>query len=1068
MANLFDFLSRIAQVIKPLVYVLSLLVFRPAIAQTEKGDPDPTRWIVYTQTYYKISVTEDGLYRLTKADLQQAGLAVGQLDPTTIQLFHRGIEQAIFIAGETDKRFDTNDFIEFYGRKNDGAQDSLLYRINELSQRRVQPHAYYSLFSDTSAYFLTWRLDGKPGKRMAAYTDTAYSHLTAEPYHWKEELRIFTDTYPAGTIYPLGASYENGAILTNYDTGEGWTGPLIKATDRYDQTFSLTKFKSVSDQNGNPIKPILSYLLVGRNAGVHRVSCLAGSSTTTLRALGQASFGDYETAQFEADWRVTDLDPSGNLIVSIQPQETGEEVSVSYVRIQYPQRTDLAGMEQKVLRLRPNAEGRSFLDLTSAPSGTRLFDISDLNNPVRVQGNWVNDHWQGVIQNAQTNRLLLATSQPKTVLSLKPVSFRQIDPSKPNFLIITHPLLRKPTATEADPVRAYATYRASDAGGQYDTLTLNIDQLFDQFSYGERHPLAIRRFADYMLRGSSRPQFLFLIGQSRDPQSVRKLPDASLLDLIPNAGWPGSDIGLVEGLNGESANVPAMPIGRLNTASPQNVLDYLNKVKEHENTAEPALWRKNVLHLSGGRNRYELLEFRSFVDEFKSVIEAPFAGGRVTTLSKQTDNLVETIPVSEIINQGVGLITLFGHSSLDVADIDIGFVSNDILGYRNKGRYPFLLVNGCAAGNTFFGRPTFGTDWVLTPNRGAILFLAHTYNGFATPLKSYSDKLYEVLSDSQFVAQSIGLVQQETIRRYLKTNNSIFDITTAQQMTLQGDPAVRLFPYSSPDFAFATGSLHLRNSQGDSLTTQSDSVRISVVIVNYGRVTASPIAVRIRQYEANGHLLNERFFTEKSPFYADTLSWLIPNRHATTLPSYFELVLDPENQIAERNELNNSVEISTDGSANGLPFSIDSTPPLLEVAFDGKRIADGDFVSARPVIDVLVQDENRRLLRTDTTGVDLYLQHPCSAGGCPYERLMFSSSETHWATADSTNAFRLSYQPRKPLAAGLYTFVATGSDLSGNRAAPYRIHFSVKNQGELIGAGAYPTHLSTKSDLSFR
>ncbi|WP_158552528.1 FlgD immunoglobulin-like domain containing protein [Spirosoma telluris] len=113
-------------------------------------------------------------------------------------------------------------------------------------------------------------------------------------------------------------------------------------------------------------------------------------------------------------------------------------------------------------------------------------------------------------------------------------------------------------------------------------------------------------------------------------------------------------------------------------------------------------------------------------------------------------------------------------------------------------------------------------------------------------------------------------------------------------------------------------------------------------------------------------------------------------------------------------------------------------------------------MSARPVIDVLIQDENRRLLRTDNTGLELYLQRPCLTGGCSFERLRLGGNETYWTPTDSTNAFRLRYQPDQPLADGLYTFIAAGRDLSGNQAAPYQIHFSVRNQPELTAAGVYP------------
>ncbi|WP_338875896.1 C25 family cysteine peptidase [Spirosoma sp. SC4-14] len=1018
--------------------------------------PIGNEWINFSQTYFKIPVAQTSLYRITTTELQKAGVPVSQLDPTTVQLFHRGVEQAIYVEGEADKRFDAGDFLEFYGRGNDGTQDSLLYR-----PASAQPHKYYSLFSDTTAYFLTWRLDGKPGRRMATYSDTNFTNLTPEAYHWEEELRVFTQTYPAGNIYPIGANYENGAILTSYDVGEGWTGPVVKTNDRYDQTFTLANFISI-----NGINPRASFLVVGRNPANHRVNYLAGASPTTFRTLTSTQFKNYNTDQFETELTTSDISVAGTIILTIQPQETGEEVSVSYLKLQYPQRTEFGTASQKILRLNTNVAGRSWLDLGNAGNTSRIFNITDPINPSRINGQLSAGHWQGIISNTQFTQTLLAVKKPQSVLAIKPVFFRQIDALKPNYLIVTHSSLRQPIGNETDPVRAYASYRASEAGGGYDTLTVTIDQLFDQFSYGERHALAIRRFADYMLRnGGSTHKFLFLIGQSRDPQGIRKNSNGPLLDLVPNAGWPGSDLGLVQGLNGQPTDVPAMPIGRLNASKSQQVLDYLNKVKEHENTTEPALWRKDILHLSGGANLYELQAFRSFTDSFKAIIESQYVGAKVTTLSKQTDNPVETLSVVDQINRGVSMISMFGHSSLDVADVDIGFVSDDRLGYRNKGRYPFLLANGCAAGNFYFGRPTFGADWILTPDRGAILFLAHTYNGFPFALKNLSDQLYSLLTDSNYVSRPVAYLHQEAIRRNLAKNTSIYDITTSQQVTLQGDPAVSVFPFPKADFAFATGSLAVSDTHGDTLTTQSDSVVISGVVVNYGRVANQPLPIRIRRYMANGQLIREQRFILSAPFYADTLQWKFPNDRTTLGTQFFELVIDPDNTIPEIRKTNNKAEINTGDQSSHLPFTPDQIPPGIEVAFDGKRIKDGDIVSAQPVIDILLQDENKTLLRTDTTGLELYLQSPCPTGSCPYKRLSLLGQRVHWTAAGADNAFRLSYQPDQPLADGVYAFEAIGNDLSGNRSAPYQIHFTVKNQPEVVSTGAYPNPFNYQTSV---
>jgi hypothetical protein len=1032
--------------------IITLLLTHFATGQSLRAGNE---WINYGQTYLKISIVQPGLYRITPNDLQRAGWPVSTLNPATVQLFHRGIEQAIYVAGEADGRFDTVDYIDFYGQGNDGAPDSLLYR-----PASSMPHPYYSLFSDTTAYFLTYRTAGQPGKRIATYADTDETGLTPEPWHWAEERRVFTQTYPAGTIYPLGATASNGAILSGYDAGEGWTGPALKPADRYDQTFALPGNVSTAG-----VLPHATWLVVGRTPTAHRVEFSAGGSAGSLRIAGSTTFNNYASSRFDTDLAATDLSANGQVLLTAQPREAGEEASVSYLTLQYPQRITFTSQGDQWLQLRPNVTGRSLLDLSANSTSTRVFDISNPDSVSLISNNAA-DHWRGIVRSTQTSRRLFISTQPRPIPSLTPVRFRQIDPARHNYLIVTHPLLRQSVGTTADPVRTYAAYRASLAGGSYDTLTVTIGELFDQFSYGERHPLAIRRFAGYMLSGGSGPKFMFLIGQSRDPQGIRKNASGPLLDLIPNAGWPGSDLGLVEGLNGEATNVPAMPIGRLNAIRPQSVLDYLAKVQAHENYDESALWRKNSLHLSGGSNRAELQAFRGYVDEFKQAIEKPYVGSRVTTVSKQTDNPVETLQIANLVNQGVGMISMFGHSSLDVADIDIGFVSDDRLGYRNTGRYPFLLVNGCASGNFYFGRPTFGTDWVLTPNRGAVLFLAHTYNGFPFALKTYSEQVYSLLADSQYVARPIGLIQREAIRRYLRADNTIYAVTTAQQLTLQGDPAVAVFPFARPDLAILPGSLRLTDNRGDSLTVRSDSVVLTGIIANYGRTTNAPLSVRIRRYTSAGQLIREQRLIRSAPLYADSLRWVVPNDKTVAGPAYFELLLDPDDHITELSETNNKAEISSAGLIGGLPFTPDRIAPTLDVSFDGLHIADGALVSPLPRIDVLLRDDNVQLLRTDTTNLELYLQRPCASAFCPYERLNLRGSNVSWTAAGPDNAFQLHYQPTAPLPDGLYTFEVRGSDLSGNQAASYQIHFTVQTQPDLLSATAYPNPFSRQTRIS--
>lgn len=1249
--------------------LLFLSVFTPALAPAQStNDPDPTQWINYAQSYYKIPVATTGIYRIDAHALQRAGVSVSEIDPTTIQLFHRGVEQAIFLAGEDDRRFDTDDFLEFFGRGNDGAPDSLLYHPT-----RAQPHPFYSLFSDTTAYFLTWRTDGKSGRRMVVYTDTVCSSLLPEPYHWAEDLRLFTDNYP-GWAAGLAPKID----YSDYEAGEGYTGVVQRKGQPYTTAFSLTN----AVQSGP--SPQIDLLITGRDYTNHQVDCFVGPRPDQLRLLDSVRFSTYDNARIQRAINWSDVGPDGSLFVSTISRGENNAVdnySVSYSRLRFPQAftTD----EQRLFHLAPNpGRDRSLLIFPAVAANARFWDVTDSNAPDLIRAtSSANGSTRLSVHGTSVPKTVFYTRQPIPVSVIRPVHFTNWSSRKPTYLIISHEALMQPVDSSDNAVRAYAAYRASAMGGSHDTLVVTMQQLFDQYSYGERHPLAIRRFLARLLRQTNGTlAYLLLVGQSRSTPGIRRNPDQATLDMVMTAGFPGSDIVFSAGLAGYPENVPAVPTGRINAATPHDVLHYLNKVKEYEHPDADKSWRKNLLHLSGGQTVAEQDLFRRLVDRYSQQAITQSLGARVTRLSKETGRTVDPAQVVTPVNDGVGLITFFGHAGLDITDLDIGFCSNNALGYRNKGRYPLLLINGCAIGNFFFGRPTLATDWVLTPDRGAIAAIAHSHLGYPDVMHAYSTTFYSLLTDSLQLNSSIGQLQQETIRRVLAQSTDGRAVANAQQMVLQGDPAIRLFPFQTPDYAVLTTGLTVSAPDHAPLTSLSDSVQIRAIVRNSGQYWRGRLPVRVRR------LVNGRestvFTTEIATIaYRDTLRLMLPNEHNAEGQNQFEVTINPIHSSIVQKEVNHSNNVAlTDvvvpgpkpvlifpapGSligqsairltaqyladvthefaleldstarftspfthrkritatgrisyptvlptypnttyywririadkaddttqaaqntwstssftyapdkaitglpegqlwlaaplltdvrqgdtmpiranftnlspfaftdslvvrqtiyATGLPTTVSTTwlvkapssgdtlrvtaavdteklpglnrvmltvnprlqpeytflnntldlslpvqpdilGPVLEVAIDGARIEDSSVVSAQPIVDVLVADDNRALIRRDTTGMDLYLQRPDTKTS--FERLSWRMATGQ--STDPANVFRIRYL-LPPLQEGVHQLLVTASDRVGNRAVPYQVSFRVVNRRALTRFAMYPNPFQDQALFAF-
>ena len=845
-------------------------------------------WIDFNQSYYKIPVAKESFYKVSYSDLQASGFPVDGIDPKKIQLFHRGIEQSILVAGEDDQKLDPSDFIEFYGQKNDGTLDAALYKPTS-----SQPHKYYNLYNDTTSYFLT--VGTSPGKRIATFDEANTGGLTPEAYHLAERMLLFTTEFAAGT------DLANEVFNSFYDLGEGWVSGRIFQTQSVDYTIA-----DVTNRATASGLPELELMLIGRGSMEHQVEIYVG---TSYRLLTSLNFTGYEPQKVVLPIQWSDIAADDKLTVRVKVNGVGgqpDRISMAYIKLQYPELLDAGGSSDKTFVLPSNPNDKSFIQIENAQASTRLFDITDPNTVSRI-GTTLTATLDAIVPSTASPRKILAATSTLTP-AIKPVNFRKIIPGQHDYIIIGHPLLRKPALGYSDPIKAYAEYRASAQGGGYDTLVVNIQQLYDQFSYGETTSLGVYKFLEF-LTNTSTPKYLLLIGKGLDVWYKYNRNPAGFpvfKDLIPAAGYPGSDMAYSAGLSGTQYE-PAIPTGRIPAMKPEEVAAYLDKVKEADALPFDNLWRKNALHLSGGREEGEPELLQSYLQDLQRVAEDFHFGGKVSALAKYSKD-IQLINVSKQVNSGVNLITFFGHSSATNLDFDIGYVSNPVMGYNNKGKYPTLLMNGCNVGAYFLTYSTFGEDWVLARDKGAAAFIAHSSYGFTHLLKRYSDYFYEVgYRDSTFIHKGIGDIQKEVARRYMSTAFANMENTTqVQQMVLLGDPAVKLFGASKADLEINNDNVSIESLDGQPILALTDSFALKLVIRNFGQAKPDTIRVEVvRTLNDNSTIVYDSLYPV--PKYSDTLRFIIrKGREQGFGTNSFKLTIDPDNVLSELTKENNT------------------------------------------------------------------------------------------------------------------------------------------------------------------
>ncbi|MGL5891427.1 MAG: hypothetical protein ACRC3B_16170, partial [Bacteroidia bacterium] len=356
--------------------LLPILLFTLTALAGLQAQPFGNEWISYGQRYIKVSVTRTGIHRIDSAALaaavQPTGTALSSIDPRNIQLFRRGQEQYIFISGESDGQFNGTDFIEFYGQLNDGAPDSALY------PNGGPPNPYFSLFSDTSAYFLTWN-SSTTNRRLQEETDTNFASYTPAPWFRNEEVFNNPWQYLNGNSDPNGLTdpvylpdegffdaefFYGQQMVRNMNTRNAYTGagaPDAKLT------------LNVSSQSND-------WSLFNDNS--IRINFLSTQFDTT--------YDGYAIKTYEFLQPASALNPTTTQVAVTSINSNGSvssgRTALGYIRLTYPHTFDLEGRVQFAGQLpdNPNA-AKSLLEITNI-SGAGTVVVYDFFHQSRIPG----------------------------------------------------------------------------------------------------------------------------------------------------------------------------------------------------------------------------------------------------------------------------------------------------------------------------------------------------------------------------------------------------------------------------------------------------------------------------------------------------------------------------------------------------------------------------------------------------------------------------------------------------------------------------------------------------------
>ncbi|NKB67523.1 MAG: hypothetical protein GKR89_10710 [Candidatus Latescibacteria bacterium] len=830
-------------------------------------------WYDADWPWVKIWVAEDGFFRLDPDWLSSLLVDVESIDPRTFRLFHRGGEQALYVGGEEDGRFDSGDQLLFYGR----------YRRSLFPEGGEKDFA--SIWGGRNTYWLTW--DGEPGRRLEGRSGAPVEDYPAQRSYWTTshfERDLSFDELgeidlPEGTVFTEELAYDHwfwGNFLQSTRANVPAARIVVGDIDRLDQVTAYSPRLRLSIHGAT-------------NLGHHTVVSLNNEIVDDSIWEGQREM------RLSSEIPLDRLRNGRNrlLLQAFADQAKWDRIYFNWFALDYRR---LYWARQGHLAFgQPVSQGHR---IVVSGFGHPTIELWDLERGLRFEGMQVDDiagrfDLTFADRAPEGGRYAAADSLAfKTPQGIRhsPAGLR--DPGRSAaYLVISH---RRLLAA----ARRLADHRA--AGG-LETAVVNLEDVYDEFGDGLAGSQAIGDFIAYAYHNwAGRPAYVVLLGDT--DFDARDILSRAAPVSVPTSyyhererGYAPSDFfyTLVDG----DDLLPDVAIGRLTAGNAAEAGQMVDKIIGYDLNPEVGPWRSRVLYLA---NHHAQDIFTGPSDELASRYTEGLGLEAVKVYNPDNSGIPNPTGKAfvDALNEGALLVNFSGHGSLgtmqfvfSIQDVDWDYLSQ----VGNGARLPLVLAFSCL--NGLFVNPAFPSlaeVFTRRPDGGAIAYISAAAKSFVQQNNLLGDRLF-----NQFFKEDnlgFGPVLNAAKTQLLAAHPGW--PTAVRTMQLIGDPAQRLALPAGPDYTVADVQFDTEQ------VFDQATVQLQVTLENQARLSADSVAVAVLGFGAESEP-DTLFYGVQAPFAGSrrlAFDWPVRDRGGAYR---LELMVDPEDRVAEMDEGNN-------------------------------------------------------------------------------------------------------------------------------------------------------------------
>ena len=688
----------------------------------------------------KIFVKHEGWYCVTQPQLIQAGLDAN-VDPAFLHLYAEAIEQPIQITGASagPGGFGPQAAIYFYGTGID------------------------TQYSGTRVYWLA--AEESHGGRIPRLPLSVGSNQPPASFPFTVELAPRTTYFSALTT----------------SQGNNFFGPLVSST-AIDETIQVNHLDTTSTQQVR-----LQLILQGIILAIPHDVTIALNGTT----LGDLTFTGQAKGKFTVDVPPGLLQNGANT-VTLTSQDGEYDISLlQSIQITYPH-SYAADSDALTFTGRPGDE----LKVTGFTQDTVVvLDITNPDQPVELSGQVTPDAasktdyavevqvpWSTTNPSAPALHTLMAVADDRIASA---TGIRKNHPSQWHIAQPGSEIVM--VSAEAFAGALEPLLRAHKAQGKSSAVVL-VDDLYDEFNFGEHSPQAIRDFLQTAVKAwHTAPRYLLLNGRaSLDPRNYLGFGHLDFVPtkIIPTTGLMTASDDWFSDFN--DSGMPTIATGRLPVSTAAEAKLVAERIATYEGQSTNGAWTSQALMVA------DVNDTENFTKD-SQVVQAQLPSTMQVTdvFATSTSPPDARQAILTAINSGQLLVNYAGHGSEDEWSGDDLFDSTAASSLTNGTSLPVFLIMDCL--NGFFQdvyEEPLAVALMLAPNGGAVAVLASSGLNQAPP---------QTILDKLIVQGAMSSSQPALGDAILKAKSGISNLAVRKTYNLLGDPAMRIkLPKANP------------------------------------------------------------------------------------------------------------------------------------------------------------------------------------------------------------------------------------------------------------------------------